>query len=163
MHFQDEHRFPAPVGAVADLLVDPTFHRRLELPDLRLLEVVDHGDDGTDALLSLRYEYIGQLDPLARRVLGGGRLTWIQTLVIGRSAGSGRLTFADEGTRRRLDGRAEFTLLADQDETVWELRGEVRVGVALIGGRAEPRIVAGFLRRLDIEAQAMTDRLSAGT
>jgi len=46
---------------------------------------------------------------------------------------------------------------------VWELRGEVRVGVALIGGRAEPRIVAGFLRRLDIEAQAMTDHLRAGT
>ncbi len=78
MRFDTEHRFAAPVRAVADVLVDPAFHRGLQLPDLRLLDVVDHQDDGDDALLSLRYEYVGHLDPVVRRLLGDRRLTWLQ-------------------------------------------------------------------------------------
>lgn len=163
VRFQDEHRFPASVRAVADILVDPAFHRRLELPDLQLLDVVDHRDDGKDALLSLRYEYVGQIDPIAQRLLGGHRLTWIQELVVDRASGAGQLTFGVEGNRHRLHGTADFTLHAEHDETVWELRGELRVSVPLVGGSAERRIVAGVLKRLDIEAQQMTDQLCAGT
>ena len=163
MRFRDEHRFPAPVQAVADVLVDPAFHRRLELPDLQLLDVVDHRDDGRDAVLSLRYEYVGHLDPVAQRLLGGSRLTWIQELVVHRATGGGQLTFAVEGNQQRLHGTAEFTLHAEQDETVWELRGEVRVGIPLVGGSAERRILAGVLRRLDIQAQQMTNQLRGGT
>ena len=163
MRFQDEHRFTAPVRAVADILVDPAFHRSLELPDLQLLDVVDHRDDGNNALLSLRYEYVGQIDPVAQRLLGGHRPTWVQELVVDRASGAGQLTFAVEGNRHRVHGTAEFTLRPEQDETVWELQGEVRVGVPLVGGSAERRILAGVLRRLDIEAQRMTDQLRPGT
>lgn len=159
MRFEAEHRFPAPVPAVADLLVDPAFHRELELPDLRLLDVVDHHDDGDGAVLSLRYEYVGHLDPVVKRLIGDRRLTWLQTLVVDRASGSGQLTFAVEANPDRLHGRAEFTMRPAHAETVWHLRGELRVGIRLIGGTAERRILAGFLARLDLEARHMADRL----
>ncbi len=161
MRFQVEHRFAAPVGAVADVLVDPAFHRDLELPDLRLLEVVDHRDDGDDALLSLRYEYVGHLDPVVRRLLGDRRLTWVQELVVGRSRGAGRLTFAVEADRDRLHGVAHFTLRPENEETVWALHGEVRVAIPLVGRTAERRVLAGFLARLGLEARHISDHLAA--
>ena len=161
MRFQAEHRFAAPVRAVADVLVDPAFHRGLDLPDLRLLDVVDHRDDVEDALLSLRYEYIGQLDTVVRRLVGDRRLTWLQELVVDRTSGTGQLTFAVEGHRDRLHGVAHFTLRADDKQTVRLLQGEVRVRIPLVGSTAERRIVAGFLDRLDLEARRLSDRLSA--
>ena len=39
MHFAAEHRFAAPVDAVIAGLTDPAFHRGLQLPDLKLLDV----------------------------------------------------------------------------------------------------------------------------
>ncbi len=159
MRFQVEHRFRAPVRAVADLLVDPDFHRGLELPDVELLDVVDHRDDGEEALLALRYEYVGRLDPAARRVLGGRRLTWLQEVTLDREAGGGRLAFAAEGNGDRLNGAADFVLRAEHDEVVWELAGEVRVRVPLVGGSAERRVLTGVLRRLEIEARRMAEEL----
>jgi hypothetical protein len=158
VRFQTEHRFRAAVPAVADLLVDPAFHRDLELPDVALLDVLYHGSDGEDAL-SLRYEYVGRLDPTAQRLLGGRRMTWVQDVTIDREAGAGRLTFAAEGNQDRLYGAADFALRADDDETVWQLRGEVRVRLPLVSGSAERRIVAGVLRRLEIEARYMAEEL----
>ncbi len=162
MRFQAEHRFTAPMGAVADVLVDPAFHRDVELPDLRFLDVVDHRDDGDEALLSLRYEYVGQLDPVVRRLLGDRRLTWLQELTVARAAGAGRLSFAVEGNPDRLRGLADFTLRPDGEQTVWRLDGEVRVRVPLVGGSAERRVLAGFRARLDREARHMGERLRAG-
>jgi hypothetical protein len=162
VRFQAEHRFPGPVGAVVDVLVDPAFHRGLELPDLHLVDVVDQRDDGDGALLALRYAYVGAIDPIAARLLGGQRLTWLQELVVDRATGRGHLAFGVDGGRDRLKGLAEFTLSADGDDTVWALKGQLRVRVPLVGGTAERRIVAGFLERLAIEARHVTDRLRAG-
>ena len=161
MRFQAEHRFPAAPEAVAELLVDPEFHEGLELPDLALLGVVDHRADGAEALLSLRYEYVGHLEPVAQRLVGRAQLTWIQEAVVDRVTGDGRLRFAVEGHRDRLYGGAQFTLRPDVDDTVWALHGEVKVRVPLVGSTAERRILDGVLRRLDIEAQQMTERLLA--
>ena len=159
MRFHAEHRIRAPVGAVADLLVDVPFHRDLELPDVELLDVLHHDDDGAAALLTLRYEYVGRLDPPFARLLGGRRLTWVQEVTVDRDAGIGRLTFAAEGGEDRLHGRAEFALRAEDDETLWLLHGEVRVRVPLVGGAAERRVLAGVLSRLEIEARCMGDEL----
>lgn len=161
VRFQVEHRFAAPVPAVAELLVDPGFHRGLRLPDLELLDVVDHRDDGEAALLSLRYAYLGQIDPIASRLLGGRRLAWVQELTVDRVTGDGHLSFAVEGGGDRLHGLARFTLHAEGVETVWALRGEIRVRVPLVGGTAERRILAGFLQRLDLEARHLAERLRA--
>lgn len=165
MRFRAEHDFDAPVDRVAALLTDPEFHRHLELPDLSLPEIVASTVDGDTAHLQLRYEFVGQLDPIASRLLGGRRLTWLQDLDLDRATGAGRLKFAAEADPKRLHGRADFTLrpaAADGGRSVRRLDGVLTVALSMVGSMAERRIVPGLQRRLDIEAAALDRQLRAG-
>lgn len=162
MRFRVQRRFRAPVAAVIDVLVDPDFHRELELPDVRLLAAVEHRDDGDVAFLTLRFEYTGRLDANVRRLLRGRRLTWVQELAVERGTGEGRLAFAAENAPDRLHGEATFRLHSEEDDTVWDLSGDVKVRVPLVGPSAERAITAGFLDRLDVEVWAITDHLRTG-
>jgi Protein of unknown function (DUF2505) len=165
VRFHTEHHFAGPAEAVVAVLVDPEFHRQLQLPDLSRPEIVEASTDGDEAVLRLRYEYQGQLDPIARRLLGDRKLTWLQDLHVDRERRTGRLTFAAEAAPDRLNGAADFTveaLAAEADRSVRHLDGDLRVAVRPIGGMAERRIVPGLLRRLDIEAQAVDERLRGG-
>jgi hypothetical protein len=160
VRFHAEHHFVAPAGEVAALLLDPEFHRGLELPDLALLSAVEAEAEGAEAALRLRYDFVGHLDPLAQRLLGGRRLTWFQELRLDRATGTGRLTFAAESAPDKLRGAAEFSIRPDDDGgTVRRIDGELVVAVPLVGRTAERRIVPGLLRRLDIEAGALDDHL----
>src|SRR5919109_1377172 len=135
MRFHAEHRFAAPVEAVVALLVDPDFHRQLELPDVSLRDV-EGTTEGDRSRLTLRYEFVGSLDPIARRLLAGRDLTWRQELDIDRSTGAGRLTFQAEADRR-LRGTADFTIApSDGGGSVRVLDGELVVSFPLIGGKA---------------------------
>ena len=162
MRFRAQHRFRAPVGAVVDVLVDPGFHRELELPDVRLLDVIDHRDGTDGAVLALRYEYVGRLDANVRRLLRGQRLTWRQELGVDRLTGDGHLTFAAENAPNRVHGEGGFRLRAEGADTVWDLAGDVKVRVPLVGAGAERAITAGFLERLDVEVAAISDQLRRG-
>jgi hypothetical protein len=113
--------------------------------------------------LRLRYEYIGQLDPIARRLLGNRKLTWLQDIELDTATGRGTLRFAAEADPGRLGGDATVALDAvDGGRTRRRINGELRVRVAVVGGSAERRIVPGLVRRLDVEAaaaeRALTDR-----
>lgn len=117
--------------------------------------MLDHGP----GRLRLRYEFTGTLDPLARRLLAGRRLRWVQELDL--EATGGRLRFAAEAAPDRLHGAATVSLVPDGDGTLRLLDGELIVSVPLVGPGAERRIVAGLLRRLDIEAEALNRWLAA--
>jgi hypothetical protein len=82
VQFQREHEFAATVEQVATLMSDPNFQTMLDLPDLARPDVVAHEVDGASHRLTLRYEYVGQLDPIAQKVVGGRKLTWLQELRI---------------------------------------------------------------------------------
>lgn len=162
MRFQAEHRFDGSVDAVAALLADPAFYLGVTLPDLSKPEVLAEGRDGGGTTLRLRYEFTGSLDPIARRLLGSGRLRWVQEMRIDRSAGSGALRFEAERDPRRLRGTADFVLTEVGGGTLRRLGGELVVAVPGIGRMAERRVVPGILRRLDIEAEALNVQLRPG-
>jgi hypothetical protein len=159
VRFQAEHRFHGPVAAVAALLADPAFYVELALPDLGQPELVEADTDGTEVVVRLRYEFVGNLDPIVHRLLGSSRLTWIQEVRVDRQAGSGSLRFEAEKDPRRLHGAAQFTLTGEGNETVRRIDGELVVAIVGIGGMAERRIVPGLLQRMDIEAEALESRL----
>jgi hypothetical protein len=160
MHFTAEHDFPGSCAAVAAVLCDPDFQTHLALPDLSLPTVVSHADDGTTEELTLRYEYTGQLDPIARKVIGARELTWIQTMRLDTSTYTGTLTFSAEAAPDRLNGQAELALVADGDVRCHRtIAGDLHVKFPLIGGTAERRIVPGLLTRLDVEAAALAERV----
>lgn len=164
MRFSAAHEFPASPRAVADVLCDPAFHAALALPDLSLPEIVEHSADGSTRVLRLRYTFVGHLDPVARRILAGRKLTWIQELRLDVDSGAGRLTFAAEAEPDRLYGAADVALNAldeSQPRTRRTIAGDFYVKVPFVGGTAERRIVPGLVRRLDVEAEALTAALTA--
>jgi hypothetical protein len=162
VRFHAEHHFDGSVRSVSGILSDPAFYADLELPDLSRPEVLEQREDGDQSTLRFRYEFVGSLDPIAQRLLGSGRLAWIQEVRVDRSAGSGALGFEAEKSPRQLHGAADFVLTPDGAGSVRTIDGELVVAVPGIGGMAERRIVPGLVRRLDIEAQALNDRLVKG-
>jgi hypothetical protein len=125
---------------------------------MKLLDVGAE-NDRDETVLCLRYDFVGHLDPLARRLLGNRRLTWAQELRLDRGSGAGLLTFEAEADPRRLHGRADVALKPDDGGTRRTVDGDLVVAVPVIGGNAERRIVPGLLRRLDIEADALDRRI----
>jgi hypothetical protein len=162
MHFEAEHDFPAPHAQVAEVLCDPAFQTQLDLPDLSRPEVLASSVDGTIRLLRLRYEYVGQIDPIARKIVGGRKLTWIQELRLDTATFTGTLSFSAEEDASRVNGSAEVAITAVDGDTCSRRRiaGDLHVRVPLVGGTAERRIVPGLVRRLDVEAAALTKELT---
>jgi hypothetical protein len=165
VHFEVEHEFPAPPAAVADVLCDPAFHTQLDLPDLSRPEVVTSSVEGTTRVLFLRYEYTGQIDAIARRIVGNRKLTWMQELRLDTQSLAGTLSFSAEQDERRLNGKAEvaITPVAGGLRSSRRIAGDLHVRVPLVGGTAERRIVPGLVRRLDVEAAALSSRLEPDT
>ena len=161
MRFRVEHRFDGSPTAVAGLLTAPEFYLTLSLPDLSQPVVIEQRVEGPISELWLRYEFVGSLNPMARRLIGAERLAWIQSIRVDCSALAGRLMFSSESEPGRLHGSASFVLGVEGDETVRRLEGELVVAVPLVGSTAERQIVAGLLRRLDIEAEGLAERLTA--
>ena len=162
MHFDVEHEFAGTCAQVADVLCDPAFQTQLDLPDLSRPEVVASSVDGATRLLRLRYEYTGQLDPVARKIVAGRTLTWIQELTLDTTTYTGTLSFSAEGDPDRLGGEAAVALVAvDAVRCRRTISGDLRVKLPLVGSTAERRIVPGLVRRLDVEAAALQRELEA--
>ena len=157
MRFEADHEFPAARAAVVDVLCDPAFHTHLDLPDLGRPEVIESSTTGDARVLRLRYEYIGQIDGIARRIVGNRKLTWIQELRLDTSTYTGTLSFSAEEDAGRLNGEAKVTLseLDDGARTQRHITGDLHVKVPLVGGTAERKIVPGLVRRLDVEAEGL--------
>lgn len=161
MQFARDHEFAGSVDRVATLMSDPSFQTGLELPDLARPEVVAHEVDGDSHRLSLRYRYVGQLDPIAQKVVGGRTLTWVQELRIDVSRGTGALAFSAEGVGGRADGTATVTIAPIGARACRRtIRGDFRIRIPLLGAKAERAIVPGLERRLDVEAAAVVTELA---
>ena len=161
MQIQHEHDFAGSVERVATIMSDPAFQTGLDLPDLARPDVVTHEVDGASHRLTLRYEYIGQLDPIAQKVVGGRKLTWVQDLRIDVITGAGMLGFSADGVGGRADGTASVTITATGDASCRRrIDGDFRIKIPLVGSKAERAIVPGLLRRLDVEAEALAAELA---
>jgi Protein of unknown function (DUF2505) len=163
VRFEAEHEFSAACPDVAEVLCDPAFQTHLDLPDLSRPEVVESSVTGDTRLLKLRYEYIGQIDGIARKIVGSHKLTWIQELRLDTTTFTGTLSFSAEEDADRLNGEAKVAITdaGDGIRSVRRIAGDLHVKVPLVGGTAERRIVPGLVRRLDVEAEALEKELHA--
>lgn len=160
MKFSMDHDFPADPKKVIDILCDPAFQEQLDLPDLSRPTIVEASTDGSARVLKLRYEFVGHLDPIAKKVLGNRKLTWLQELRMDTESLRGMLTFAAEADPNRMNGNGSIVLSATDAGAHRHMDGELLVKVPLIGGMAEKKILPGLIRRLDIEAAAVTTELT---
>jgi Protein of unknown function (DUF2505) len=122
--------------------------------------VLGRTTNGSRTSLRLRFAFIGRLDPLGRRLIGSDQLSWIQEIEADTSTGTGRLTFSSEDSSRRLHGQADITFHLENDGTSRRIDGDLVVAVPFVAAAVEGRIIAGLLRNLDLEAQAVREQLS---
>lgn len=162
MHFHVEHQFAWPADAVMQAMVDPELYSHLQLPDLSQPEVLGRQSEGSRTRLQLRYAFVGQLDSITRKLIGNDQLRWLQDVQVDSRALTGRLTFASEDPSRRLHGEADIAFTCEDNGTTRRIDGVLVVAVPIIGAVAERNIVAGLLRRLDLEAEAIRAQLNAG-
>jgi hypothetical protein len=140
---------------------DPGFQSVLDLPDLARPDVVAHDVDGTSHHLTLRYEYIGQLDAFAQKIVAGRKLSWLQELRIDVASGAGTFVFTADGVGGRAEGSATVAITATGDASCRRtIRGDFRIRIPLVGGKAERAIVPGLERRLDVEAAEVAAELA---
>src|SRR3954464_6932214 len=85
--FNARHEFDAPPATVAATMTDPAFVASLQLPDLERPEVVEHGA----GFVRARFRFVGKLDPIARRILGNDRISWVQEVRFDEADGRGGL------------------------------------------------------------------------
>ena len=151
MRFSVTRDFDAEPAAVAGVLIDPEFHQSLTLADLGPPALVEH----TPTSIVLRYQYVGSLDPIAKKFLSGNKLSWVQTINLDAASGRGTLSInADASDRLAADATIALT-----GATTLAINGDLRVRVPMIGGSAERRIVPGVVTRLNATADAIAQRL----
>jgi uncharacterized protein DUF2505 len=160
--FSARHEFDATPPTVAATMTDPDFVVGVELPDLEPAEVLEHRADGDGRMIRYRYRFVGHLDPIARRVLGKDRISWVQEVRVDAGDAHGVLAVVPDVRADRLHFAGEYRLEALEGTTVRSLQGELSIKVPLIAGRAEQHILPGLLRRIDLEADALRRWLAAG-
>jgi uncharacterized protein DUF2505 len=159
--FDARHEFDAPPAAVTAGLTDPEFVGSLELPDLERPEVLQHRVDDNGRFIQARFRFVGHLDPIARRILGNDRITWVQEVRFEASNERGELGVTPDVHPDRMKFAGDYRLTAKNGGTVRTLTGELSIKVPLIAGRAEKAILPGLLRRVDLEAEALRAWLAA--
>jgi hypothetical protein len=144
-----------------EVFCDPAFHTTLDLPDLSRPEVVSDARDGTTRVLALRYRYEGQLDGIAKKIVGDRPLTWVQELRVDITTCTGTLSYSVDGDAGRLQGEATVVISpVEPGRSRRHIEGDLRVRIPVVGGRAEKAIVPGLVRRIDVEAAALAQALA---
>ena len=161
MHFAAVNDFAAPSERVGELMSDPDFQSQLALPDLSAPTVVAHEVDGPRRLLRLRYQYVGQIDSFAKRIVGNRQLTWVQELRLDVTTGAGGLAFSADEDAGRVNGAATVAITPTDTGSHRAISGDFHIRIPLVGGTAEKKIVPGLVRRLHVEAEALAARIAA--
>jgi hypothetical protein len=155
-----EHRFHSSPADVCDAMGDPAFYATLRLPDIEPPEVLSRTATGEHVDISIRFEYTGKLDPIVRRIVGHERVAWVQELGIDRDTCACTLAVKPDVGVVPVSCSGTFALRDDGDGCVRTLRGELKIKVPIIGGRAEKSLAPGILRRIDLEAVALDEFLA---
>ena len=134
---------------------DPDFYAELRLPDVEPPELVCRTVDGVRVDVDVRFTYTGKLDPIARRIVGHDRVSWLQHLEIDPAAASCALEVVPAVGIVPVACTGTFALRDEPGGCVRTLDGELRIKVPIIGSRAEKSLAPGILRRLDVEAEAL--------
>lgn len=156
MKFSHNVTYPANFEDVVTKNFSEEFYSSLtELLDTATPKVTNHSDDGNTIVCETFWEHTGQLDPMAKALLGGKPLTWVQTATIDRATKSGTInTVYMEG---KIPGtcEAKVTYTEDGDSTTRELEGEIVVKIMMAGPTVEKRLVEAIEIRQGLEATAL--------
>ena len=158
MRFILRQRFPVPLAAVEDALVDPAFVEHAgafaELGSPRLLE---HREEGLLVHRRVRYRFVGELAPAVTSVIDPARLTWVEEYTHDRGTHAGEHRILPDHYGERL--RCRFTTLLRSEgggATERVADGDLRVRFPFAGAKVARAIVSGLEDHAEVEEAVLT-------
>jgi hypothetical protein len=161
MDFTLQQEIPAPVSAVDDALVDPTFLARMaELPKLGSADVLEHARDGDTVALQVRYLFQADLSAAVTRVVDPSQLTWVEDSTCDLAAHHTTCVIRPDHYENMLSGSYEAQIVASPAGCVRTVTGIIKVKVPLFGGKVEKAIVGGLGENAEAQTALITEWLA---
>jgi hypothetical protein len=158
--FGFEQRWTAPVDDVVEVYLDETFWGSLaDLSTTSPPEVLGIERKGDRAVVRLHWVLSVELPKEAARFIDPNDVAWVEEThwnLVDRTA---QVSFQPDQAAGLLRASADAALLAQGDDAVRSIRGELKVRIPLLGHKVEPVIVEGVGDHLDEEAGAVAARL----
>lgn len=126
--------------------MDPEFLIELSaLPKVGGAELVDRREDDHLLHRRIRYRFTGELSPAARAVIHPDRLTWVEESTLDRRRHRTTWRIVPDHYPDRLTCAGTFALVeAAEGRTTRVTDADLKVHLALLGGRVEQAIVSGL-------------------
>jgi Protein of unknown function (DUF2505) len=155
-------RISAPVDAVDEALVDPSFLTRMaELPKLGSAEVVGHERDGTTIRLQVRYLFQADLSPAVTKFVDPAKLTWIEDSTCDLAGHRTTCVIRPDNYDNLLQGGYEASIARSGSVSVRTVTGRIKVRVPLLGGKVEKAIVGGLEENAEAQTTILNEFLRA--
>lgn len=163
MHFEVDQVFIADPPDVMDLYTDPAFYDLLQdLPRIGQPEVRDRKVEDGRITMRVHYRFTADLPTAALAIIDPAKLTWIEETVydLERATSSSRLLPDHYPDRLTATATTEFRRGSSGSGTRRHVIGDLKVRVALVGGKVEGAIVSGLREHLADEATVANSRFA---
>jgi hypothetical protein len=155
VQFRADQRYAATRDAVLAAYTDVALYPLLDgLPKIGEPKVIDRQQKGHLVTLRVHYRFVADLPSAALAVIDPQRLTWIDETVYDLAAGTSTTRLLPDHYPDRLTASATATYTADPADpsrSIRHVRGDLKVRMALVGGKVERAIVEGLTEHLDDE------------
>ncbi|MDQ4094589.1 MAG: DUF2505 domain-containing protein [Actinomycetota bacterium] len=145
MDFSFDHRFDAPVDAVAEALLDEDYQRSLDgIRPLKKRQVIEQVEEDGGRVVRRTRCVLGTDLGAAKRFLGEAEPAWVEEATWDPGRGKWDWVILPEVAADLLTSMGSIELHDAGDTTIRRVRGVVKVRVPLYGGKVERVIVNGL-------------------
>jgi hypothetical protein len=159
LDFEFEHKIPARRDAVVQATVDEDYQKSLadltSLADRELLEQKQSPDGSVHRRVRCVLDI--QLNSTVRGFIGNGDPAWVEEATSSPDLRSWEWKVIPEVGGNLLAAYGLIELDGSGETTTRRVRGSVKVGVPLYGGKVEKVIVSGLERAYAEEAERLAD------
>ena len=160
MKFGFEQRWNASVADVVDLYCDQAFWSSVTgVAKTSAPEVLEVTRDGDTAFTRLHWKLVVDLPRQASRFIDPDNVAWVEETTWDIPAATATVGFVPSQGAALIKAHAEIAVVADGEEAVRRVTGELNVRIPLLGGRVENAIVDGIGDHLTEEAEVVAARI----
>lgn len=161
MDFKHSATYPHSFDDVLAASVSEEFLSGLtSIPDVAVPELRNVSDDGTTVTSETFWAYTGQLDTMAKAILGNNDLTWVQTVTIDKTTKSGTIDIVYMEGKVPGTCTGTVTYAEDGGTTTRTIEGSLVVKILFAGPQVEKRLVEALGVRFDAETEALNTFLA---
>lgn len=162
MKFGFEQRWTATVADVVNLYCDEAFWSSVTgFTKTSAPMVLEITRDGDTAFTRLNWKLVVDLPRQASRFLDPDNVAWVEETTWNIPDANATVGFVPSQGASLLKANASIAVVADGDEAIRRVTGELHVRIPLLGGKVEHAIVDGIGDHLTEEADVVAAKLEA--